>query len=761
MPLPLPNLDTRRWADLLAEGQALIPRYATGWTDHNLHDPGIMLIELLAWQAEQAIYRANRVSESARRSFLDLIGYPPLPARPARGVLCCPTGPGRIPAGLLLEAAARDGRALPFRTLAELTPVESRLIALLSDDGEQIGDVTRSWRDGHPVAAFGPNPRLLARTHRVAPGETSLSIAGTYGAVAEEIVALNRLADLALALVPGRVLQIPPATALYLGLDRPLPAGAQLCLWVELADERFSTLHHARWRDELSAQRDACRRLTPAAHPCPPGATDRWDSDAPAPVEEPVAVPSPRHHGPRLTWEIYDADGQRWRAFGPDDVFDETEGLVFTGMLRLRLPVALGHTIIGGVDAHFLRCRLAEGQYDTAPLIRSLLLNAVPVEQSVPYTAVEIGKGNGLPLQQLPLPGGQIVDGAVRLRLSTTDNGEAWEQRANLAHAGRADAVFALSPIERAICFGDGERGRVAPAGAAVQASYLATAGAGGALDAGAAWRLSAAHADANRSLLGLAEDAPLPDLSLIGPLPTVGGVDAEEATAAATRALGDLLAHERLVELAAGPATLDQIDRAAILGCAPPARALTLLDYERLALETPGAAVARARAWANLDPSYPGRNALGTVALVIVPELPLGRPQPSPGLLGAVRCYLERRRVVGTRLVITGPSYVAVSVTASIRLLPAADPSRVRTTVMSAIDQLLDPLRGGPVGRGWPFGRDVYRAEIMALIDQVPGVDYIQALELRADDGTAQCGNLCIGPLMLASPGTHSIEVI
>ena len=49
MPLPLPNLDTRRWADLVDEGVALVPRYGGTWTDHNVHDPGITLIELFAY----------------------------------------------------------------------------------------------------------------------------------------------------------------------------------------------------------------------------------------------------------------------------------------------------------------------------------------------------------------------------------------------------------------------------------------------------------------------------------------------------------------------------------------------------------------------------------------------------------------------------------------------------------------------------------------------------------------------------------------
>ena len=79
MAVPLPNLDDRRWADLVEEGRALIPLYAPGWTDHNIHDPGIMLMELLAWVAEMDIYWLNRIPDRHKRRFLALAGIQPQP----------------------------------------------------------------------------------------------------------------------------------------------------------------------------------------------------------------------------------------------------------------------------------------------------------------------------------------------------------------------------------------------------------------------------------------------------------------------------------------------------------------------------------------------------------------------------------------------------------------------------------------------------------------------------------------------------------
>ncbi len=73
MPITLPNLDDRRYADLVEEARALIPTYAPEWTDHNEVDPGITLIELFAYLSEMLLYRLNRVTDKNRYAFLKLL----------------------------------------------------------------------------------------------------------------------------------------------------------------------------------------------------------------------------------------------------------------------------------------------------------------------------------------------------------------------------------------------------------------------------------------------------------------------------------------------------------------------------------------------------------------------------------------------------------------------------------------------------------------------------------------------------------------
>ena len=92
MPVKPLNLDDRTFADLFAEVRSLIPRYAPDWTDHNVSDPGIMVLELFAWLTEAMLYRIDRVSDASRAAILELLGATFQPAQPAILSLRCHGG---------------------------------------------------------------------------------------------------------------------------------------------------------------------------------------------------------------------------------------------------------------------------------------------------------------------------------------------------------------------------------------------------------------------------------------------------------------------------------------------------------------------------------------------------------------------------------------------------------------------------------------------------------------------------------------------
>lgn len=84
MGLTTPRLDDRSFEDLVEEARARIPLYAPEWTDHNLSDPGITLIELFAWMTDIVLYRLNRVPDKHFVKFMELIGMHLDEAEPAR-----------------------------------------------------------------------------------------------------------------------------------------------------------------------------------------------------------------------------------------------------------------------------------------------------------------------------------------------------------------------------------------------------------------------------------------------------------------------------------------------------------------------------------------------------------------------------------------------------------------------------------------------------------------------------------------------------
>jgi hypothetical protein len=140
---------------------------------------------------------------------------------------------------------------------------------------------------------------------------------------------------------------------------------------------------------------------------------------------------------------------------------------------------------------------------------------------------------------------------------------------------------------------------------------------------------------------------------------------------------------------------------------------------------------------------------------------MPVPRPTPSAGLKRAVASYLQHKRVIGTRVIVVGPDYLEVSVRAKVKAFAGVSRSNLQQKIVAALNNFLHPLTGGPQGTGWPLGRDLYRSEVMQLIDQVVGVDNLVLLELIANDCGPQCGNICLGPTSLIAAGNHIVEVI
>jgi predicted phage baseplate assembly protein len=169
--------------------------------------------------------------------------------------------------------------------------------------------------------------------------------------------------------------------------------------------------------------------------------------------------------------------------------------------------------------------------------------------------------------------------------------------------------------------------------------------------------------------------------------------------------------------------------------------RAVTAEDYEHLARQ---ATRSVARVKCNTPRSGEGRLPPGTIEILVVPAVAdalragnLSRLQVGESLTGEVSDYLEQRRLLTTILRIREPAYLGVKVHAEIIPSAYSRPEVVRARVVESLRSFISPLAlvedpeerdelTGEEWKGWPFGRNLYLAEIVSLIQRVPGVKHV-----------------------------------
>jgi predicted phage baseplate assembly protein len=162
-----PNLDDRTFQDIVDEAKRLIPRYCPEWTNHNLSDPGVALIELFAWMSEMVLYRLNQVPDRLYVKFLNLVGIEPFPASVARAdvTFLLSTVLDQavvVPEGTEVATAELEGEAVIFSTTEELVISPPRLMAAKTGTAGNDQLFFDAWDDvrfeGAEVVCFTSDP---------------------------------------------------------------------------------------------------------------------------------------------------------------------------------------------------------------------------------------------------------------------------------------------------------------------------------------------------------------------------------------------------------------------------------------------------------------------------------------------------------------------------------------------------------------------------------------------------------------------------
>jgi hypothetical protein len=127
-----------------------------------------------------------------------------------------------------------------------------------------------------------------------------------------------------------------------------------------------------------------------------------------------------------------------------------------------------------------------------------------------------------------------------------------------------------------------------------------------------------------------------------------------------------------------------------------------------------------------------------GRMGVVVVPDSDVARPTPSLGLLAEVDAYLQDRCPPTADLWVAGPEWVRVTVTAVVAPTSLETANTVAARVAAALERFLHPLTGGPLGRGWAFGRKPHRSDLFAVVEAVDEVDHVASMAVDHDPETA-----------------------
>lgn len=713
MGVEIPELDDREYAEMIEEARKRIPVYSDEWTDHNAHDPGITVLETLAWIAETYIYQLDRVTDAHRMKYLQLMGEWPRPPEPAsvrlkatiateqpRGSRGATDRNGQTLDGERIdegtELVVRDGTGVErrFETAEPITLTRATIARIVSEYREgRVDNSTANDVDGMHFLPFGERAE--------AGSEMYLGFDGDPFANANH---------LDLTVIFYEVGLPEPASHGEETVDFEPSVGVS---WQYCIDYSNWFLDE-NWK-ELRIRRDE---------------TNRFYQGGVITIEKPAG------------WGT--ANG------GVD-----------------------GATILDQIEEFvWIRCRVETPGYEVPPRLDSIDTNVVEARHRskvenrtlrrsdrssgtrgvAPRAAGELTERRQVPTEETTaLPGQTFVfprdlagtppsheaertpvrepileaEIVVGNEADGWDDAEPWREVMDFDASGPDDTNYVLDQSRGELRFGDGVRGKVPEAGRNVGARwYVHGGGTSGNVPMSSTFRfLSEEYADKTHEVKALG--------------PAEGGTEAESVSDALLRLRRDLTT---------------------------PYRAVSAEDYRYIAENTPGLRFGRAKALVRDGGNGKGSKDHRTVSVVTVPFSTLRKPVPSEGFLNAVQRHLERHRLLTDRVSVEPPTYVGIGIAAEIRIAPGYRVARRVEETKRTLDEFLSPLPQKELGtKGWPFGRPLYMSEVYAVIEGVEGVDSVLDVSItaRGEETSPDIddeGNALIADSALLYPEDHEV---
>ncbi len=649
MALPTPNLDDRSFQSIVDEAKSLIPRYCPEWTDHNLSDPGITLIELFAWMTELTLYRLNQVPEKNYIKFLELLGINLLPPRAANVELT-----------FRLSAPQSQKLTIPKGTEVATVRTEREESVVFTTDKDLVIDV----------------PTLVE------------CLATSEGKTFE-----SRMTSLELP--EGEFLAFDPRprpdNALLFGLGGDL-GGNTLALSIDCLIEGIGV--------------------------------------------------SPEN--PPLAWEAWCGE----KGWMPAEVLkDTTGGLNLNGVVELILPEELSGSEFAEKYAHcWVRCRVIEPApnqpfYESSPRIKGVRVycvgGTVSATQATEVRGEVLGISDGKPGQSFQLRNNPLLarrpGETIEVIYEEGKRVETWEEVGDFSNSGPEDKHFVCDSAQGVVRFGPAIReqdgtvrqyGAIPPKGAQVRfTSYRCGGGAGGNVAAGTLTVLKSS-------------------------IPYVAGVTNRKP--------------------AKGGADLENLERAKLL--APKFlrarnRAVTAEDFEAFALRATSG-IARAKCLGTIESE-------NLITICAVPSIDGSKELFNKGDLllhqevkKEIEEYLNDRCLLTLSTSVQDAEYIWVTVETEVLVKQGWNLDRIKEEVERVLYRYIHPLKGGPSGEGWPFGRDLTSFELYPLLQRVEGVESVSKINLwthrdleEKPDGKADRVKISKGGLLCS--GHHRVTVL
>jgi|GEM_PF-2487645 len=418
---------------------------------------------------------------------------------------------------------------------------------------------------------------------------------------------------------------------------------------------------------------------------------------------------------PQVLWEYWDG------AWKPLQVTDKTAHLCERELLQFYGPEKIQkQTLFEKENYYWIRGRQEREELSIQYRIDGIYTNVAWARQCKTVAGEILGSGNGQPSQKILFKNAPVLEGEkIYVREDHIEQTMAYEYKDRYGEDAIIDKInnitgkeekwvlwmpvdhfyfssandrhYTIDRISGTVVFGDNRRGRMPGQGKdnIICKIYKYGGGAFGNLTAGTVTKLRTAIPYVN---------------SIVNFIPAYGGEEGEDTEALKAR----------------GPVLLKS-----------GGRAVTQEDLESMVLLS-SSRVARVKCMSVTD--IGGTFHPGYVTLLVLPQTDSDKPALDKDTIDEIEKYLEPRIVsclaaANPKTVnLVSPDYVSVSV--KVEILRYTDIQLAKTIEKNVVESLYNffhPLKGGPKGRGWPFGRNISMMEVSQLVEKIPGVAEIK----------------------------------